>query len=183
AKVCAKIHQEGIPVWLRAFHEVNWYQRTGEYSGGPKEFKEAWDVLAKAVRQFAPGVWMHWSPNIAHNNNTSEYHEYQPYRFEETVDLVGIDYYPSSKPAPNHFVDSFKYFHDTFASERRKMVIAETGLHYYASLQDKLDWLDQIAKGKSALPHLVGVVWYNQKKGWDDKIAGKGISNLLEAQL
>ncbi|MBW0511531.1 hypothetical protein O181_051246 [Austropuccinia psidii MF-1] len=183
AKVCRNITDLGIGVSLRFAHEMNWYQRAREYSGNAKHFKEAWAVVTWAVRKYAPEVLMFWCPNVAHDNNVAEYHEYAPEDFDKTVDIVGFDYYPKEKPKKGHFLKMAKYFHDTFASDSRKMIIGETGLHYDGPVQDKVDWLDQIADAKDQLPHLVGVVWYNQRKDRDYKIVGDGTSNLLEAKL
>lgn len=80
-------HQGVEHIWLRFAHEVNYYQEDGTYQvsfflsslrplelqkgaltrhrqGDVNDFKEGWDVVAKAVRRIAPGVRMWYTPNI-----------------------------------------------------------------------------------------------------------------------
>jgi hypothetical protein len=50
ANVMEKFTSQGIEVWLRFAHEVNWYQTDGTYSGGVQDFKQAWAAVAAAVK-------------------------------------------------------------------------------------------------------------------------------------
>lgn len=176
AKVLRKFTDENIAVALRFGHEANWYQRTGEYPGSARDFKEAWAVVAKAVRDLAPDVLLHWTPNVS---TMAEYKKYAPDNMDETVDIVGLDYYPKSKPASGDFVKHVKEFHDTFAINGIKFAMGESGLHYSASYQDRVSWLVQMASSKAQLPNLIFINWYNSQKEFDYKIAGNGLSTSL----
>lgn len=80
----------GLEVWLRFAHEVkyvelspppspptlgradplthrarSYYQQDGTYQGDVNDFKEGWDVVAKACRSIAPEVKMWYTPNVA----------------------------------------------------------------------------------------------------------------------
>ncbi|WAR56295.1 hypothetical protein PtB15_7B141 [Puccinia triticina] len=176
AKVLRKFTDQDIPVILRFAHEMNWYQRTREYPGNAADFKESWAVIAAAVRNHAPDVLLHWCPNVS---TMDEYHKYAPEDMDNTVDLVGFDYYPKSKPKPGEFVDKAKEFHDTFAINGRKFAMGEAGLHFAASYQERVDWLSQMAHARKELPNLLFINWYNSKKEFDYKIAGHGLSTTL----
>lgn len=56
--VMKKFTDEGIEVWLRFAHEVNWYQEDGTYEGDVSDFKEGWAVVAAACKSIAPDVKM-----------------------------------------------------------------------------------------------------------------------------
>ncbi|EFP75884.1 uncharacterized protein PGTG_01215 [Puccinia graminis f. sp. tritici CRL 75-36-700-3] len=176
AKVLRKFTDQEIPVILRFAHEVNWYQRTHEYPGNAADFKEAWAVLAAAIREHAPDVLLHWCPNVS---TMEEYRKYAPDNMDYTVDIVGFDYYPKSKPQPDEFVKKAKEFHDAFAINGRKFAMGEAGLHYQASYKDRVDWLSQMAHARKELPNLLFINWYNSKKEYDYKIAGNGLSTTL----
>ena len=176
AKVLRRFTDEGVPVVARFAHEVNWYQRTHEYPGGPADFKEAWGVLAAAVREHAPDVLLHWCPNVS---TMEEYRKYAPDNMDETVDLVGFDYYPKSKPQAGEFLKKAKEFHDTFAINGRKFAMGEAGLHYQGTIEERVDWLLQMANSRKELPNLLYINWYNSKKEFDYKIAGNGVSTKL----
>lgn len=86
ARVMERFTSQGIEVWLRFAHEVNWYQTDGTYSGGVNEFKQAWAAVAAAV-QGNPLVKMFYTPNIA--SGTDQYEAYFP-DDKSTVDIIGI---------------------------------------------------------------------------------------------
>lgn len=181
AKVLRKFTDEGIPVILRFAHEANWYQRTGQYSGTVADFKEAYHVVGKRIRQICPDCILQWAPNIA---NMKEYEKYEPYEMDKYVDVVGPDYYPKTKPKAGDFVKVMKDFHDKYAVNGRKFAIGETGLHYAGNMEERVDWLTQIAQSKQQLPNLVYVAWYNSVKEFDYKIAGNGeYTKLLTEKL
>ncbi|PLW19809.1 hypothetical protein PCANC_05222 [Puccinia coronata f. sp. avenae] len=181
AKVLRKITDQDIPVIFRWAHEANWYQRTHQYHGNAEDFKEAWSVVASAVRKHAPDVLLHWCPNVS---DMKEYHKYEPYDMDGHVDLVGFDYYPNRKPEKDEFVKKAKDFHDAYARNGRKFAMGEAGLHYQGSYEDRVEWLTQMAHAKDQLPNLLFINWYNSKKEYDYKIAGDGIStNLLTEKL
>lgn len=95
-----------------------------EYPGHASDFKEAWAVLAAAMRQIAPDVLLHWCPNVS---TMEEYRKYAPDNMDATVDLVGFDYYPKMKPQEGEFLAKAKEFHDTFAVNGRQFAMGEAG--------------------------------------------------------
>lgn len=91
----------GVVTWLRFAHEANWYNSDScteapgggkVYAGGPENIKEAWAVVAAAVKEICPEVKMYWSPNAG---SQSEIEQYAP-EDTSTIDVVGIDWYPDS---------------------------------------------------------------------------------------
>ncbi|KAI9622702.1 hypothetical protein H4Q26_014983 [Puccinia striiformis f. sp. tritici PST-130] len=108
-----------------------------------------------------------------------EYRKYAPDNMDDTVDLVGFDYYPKSKPQAGEFLKKAKEFHDTFAINGRKFAMGEAGLHYQGTIEERVDWLLQMANSRKELPNLLYINWYNSKKEFDYKIAGNGVSTKL----
>ncbi|GAA5967988.1 hypothetical protein JCM3765_005568 [Sporobolomyces pararoseus] len=161
----------GVEVWLRFAHEVNYYQSDGTYQGTVDDFKEGWDVVAKACRKIAPEVKMFFTPNVA---SLSEYQKFYP-DDHSTVDLIGIDYYPKSTSG-NSFVDVMKPFHDAYTSASGPhFAIGEIGLGVAADMNSRLAWFKDMtsAETKSAMPHYVAVSWFNYyKDNYSYKIAG-----------
>ncbi|KAI4216027.1 MAG: hypothetical protein LQ351_001523 [Letrouitia transgressa] len=96
--VLSKFTSQGVEVWLRFTHEVNYYTTRGSggangdpfYPGGTfAEFKTAWQTIHAAVAS-NPKILMFWSPN---QNTTSEPVDgWWP--GADYVDIVGIDIYP-----------------------------------------------------------------------------------------
>lgn len=158
-KVMKEYTDMGVEVWLRFAHEVNYYQSDGTYQGTVDDFKEGWDVVAKACRNIAPEVKMFFTPNVA---SLSEYQKFYP-DDHSTVDLIGIDYYPKSTSG-NSFVDVMKPFHDAYTKESGPhFAIGEIGLGVAADMGSRLNWFKDMtsAETKSAMPHYVAVSWFN----------------------
>ncbi|MBW0473277.1 hypothetical protein O181_012992 [Austropuccinia psidii MF-1] len=172
AKVMRKFTDEGIPVWLRFAHEVNYYQKDGTYEGTASDFKAGWASVSQAVKNIAPDVKMFWSPNVS---TPEDYAAYEPDDMA-TVDLVGIDFYPK-KLTGNDFLDTMKAFHDKYAVNGRKFAIGETGLGWAGTAEDKLDWFEQICKAKANMPEFLSMAWFNYDKEYDYKIAGEKTLN------
>lgn len=168
AKVMKKFTDEGIPVWLRFAHEVNYYQTDGTYQGTAEDFKKGWAAVSAAVKSIAPDVKMWWTPNVASADN---YVKYEPYDLS-TVDLVGIDFYPK-KLTGSDFIDTMKAFHDKYAVDGRMFAIGETGLGYSGSIDDKFKWLSEIAAAKTSMPQFITMSWFNFRKEWNYRIAGE----------
>ncbi|GAA5847866.1 hypothetical protein JCM3766R1_001212 [Sporobolomyces carnicolor] len=170
-KVMKEYTDLGVEVWLRFAHEVNYYQSDGTYQGTVDDFKEGWDVVAKACRSIAPEVKMFFTPNVA---SLSEYQKFYP-DDHSTVDLIGIDYYPKSTSG-NSFVDVMKPFHDAYTSSSGPhFAIGEIGLGVAADMNSRLAWFKDMtsAETKSAMPHYVAVSWFNYyKDNYSYKIAG-----------
>lgn len=184
ANVMKKFTDEGIPVWLRFAHEVNYYQSDGTYQGNAADFKAGWAAVAAACKQIAPEVKMWWTPNVA---AASSYDQYTPDDMS-TVSLVGIDYYPKSISKGTEFVTTMKAFHDKFAVDGRKFAIGETGLGYAGSQEDRVSWLKQVMSSKSQLPNMIAASWFNYEKEYDYRIVSPSISSggvtaILKAYL
>lgn len=138
---------------------VNWYQTDGTYTGDENDFKAAWAVVAAAVKDNTL-VKMFFTPNWADLATYQKYYPDDP----TTVDIIGIDAYPSSGIA---FTDTMKPFHDAYClTSDTVFAIGETGLGYTADITTKLSYLDAMTNSdaKTALPKLVGVSWFNYNK-------------------
>ncbi|KAH9815356.1 family 26 glycoside hydrolase [Melampsora americana] len=175
AKVMKKFTDQGIPVWLRFAHEMNYYQTDGTYNGNAEDFKAGWAAVAAACKKIAPEVKMWWTPNVAAD---SSYASYAPDDMS-TVDLVGIDYYPKSISTGTEFVDTMKSFHDKYAVDGRMFAIGEIGLGYAGSKAERINWLKQIIAAKDQLPRMINVSWFNFQKGYDYRIVDASDSGLL----
>lgn len=162
AKVMKKFTDEGIEVWLRFAHEVNWYQTDGTYQGSASDFKAGWAAVSAAMDQYAPDVKMFFTPNVA---SESQYEQYYP--TEGRVDIIGIDYYPSKAGS---FVSTMQAFHDKYTSDTVKFAIGETGLSQTATMADRLAYVKEITSEDTmkALPNFVGASWFNYLKGGVD---------------
>lgn len=172
AKVMKQFTDEGIPVWLRFAHEMNYYQTDGTYQGTADDFKKGWAAVAAAVKSIAPEVQMWWTPNVASAEN---YAQYEPDDLS-TVDLVGVDYYPKELSGSD-FVDTMQAFHDKYAVDGRMFAIGETGLGWAGSIDDKFKWLAEIVAAKSSMPQFLSMSWFNFQKEYDYKVAGESSLN------
>lgn len=76
------------------------------------------------------------------------------------MDVVGIDYYPSSTGT---FVSRMQNFHDTYATGGIKFAIGETGWGKSADISTRLQYVDELTSDqtKAALPQYVGAAWFN----------------------
>lgn len=164
ANVMKQFTDQGIEVWLRFAHEVNWYQTDGTYSGGVSDFQAGWKAVSDAMDQIAPDVKMFFTPNIA---SEEEYDTYYPQGGR--VDVIGIDYYPSQSGT---FVSRMKSFHDKYTNDNVKFAIGETGWGQSADISTRLAYVQEITSDEtlSALPNFVGATWFNFMKGYDFRI-------------
>jgi hypothetical protein len=99
AKALRRYTDAGVVVWNRFAHEANWYNSDScteapgggkVYLGGPEDVKEAWAVMAAAVKEHAPLVKMYWSPNAGSQEQIEQYAPAD----KATIDVVGIDCEP-----------------------------------------------------------------------------------------
>ncbi|KAK4075554.1 hypothetical protein Trihar35433_2114 [Trichoderma harzianum] len=67
ASVLEKFTSQGVEVWLRFGHEMNYYLSVGTYSGTAAQFVNAWKLMAAAVAG-NDKIKMWWSPNNVGNN-------------------------------------------------------------------------------------------------------------------
>lgn len=167
AKVMKQFTDEGIEVWLRFAHEVNWYQTDGTYTGTASDFKEAWGVVSDAMDQYAPSVKMFFTPNVA---QLSTYQQYYP--TSGRVDYIGIDYYPQSTGS---FLSTMQPFYDAYCTGKPgapKFAIGETGLGTAGSIEQRLAWAQEITSAATAkaMPDFVGAMWFSYFKGYDFRL-------------
>lgn len=94
----------------------------------------------------------------ANIENDAAYAKYWP--GAEYVDVVGIDYYPSSTGT---FVSKMQSLHDTYATNGIKFAIGETGWGKSADIATRLSYVEELTSDatKSALPNYVGAAWFN----------------------
>ncbi|GAA5912691.1 hypothetical protein JCM6882_005763 [Rhodosporidiobolus microsporus] len=162
-KVMKEYTDEGVEVWLRFAHEVNYYQQDGTYQGGVDDFKEGWAVVAKACAEIAPEVKMWYTPNVA---SLDSYDEYFP-DDASTVHLIGVDWYPKQTSDFDFATGSgnMKAFHDKYCSDSGiKFAIGEIGLGIAATMQQRLNWLENIMGSGESMPHMIAVSWFNYYK-------------------
>lgn len=125
---------------------------------------------------------MWFTPNV---ESLSEYEEYFPDDVS-TVDIIGIDYYPSTNdPSSTAFVDTMQGFHDKYCSDSLIFAIGETGLGVSATIAQRLAWFEQITSAATAkaMPYFKAVSWFNYDKGYDFKIAGVTGDSVTKAYL
>ncbi|KPV72871.1 glycoside hydrolase family 26 protein [Rhodotorula graminis WP1] len=167
AKVMKKFTDEGIEVWLRFAHEINWYLSDGTYQGTVEDFKEAWPVVAAAVAD-NPLVRMFFTPNVA-GGGVSDYEKYFPDDLS-TVHYLGLDYYPRSSPSSSSsegFLNHVQDMYDKWCADGKiKFAMGETGTMWVASVEERLAWLDELTSEATAkaMPHYVGITWFNYDK-------------------
>ncbi|RLL95040.1 hypothetical protein CFD26_104518 [Aspergillus turcosus] len=143
---------QGLTVWLRYAHEMNYYAdpNVEVYPGGRDydAFKQSWKTLSDATRANNQ-IYMFWSPNK--DTDTEPAAPWWP--GSEYVDIVGMDYYPEADDLPD-FGTAYGQFYDTYAKGYGlPFAIAETGTQLNgsaASTEKKEQWLKNVinpAKG------------------------------------
>ena len=162
ADVLKKFTDQGVEVYLRFGHEMNWYasSESDVYHGIASEFVTAWKTVAAAVAD-NDKISMFWSPNQVSDAQSLVSDGWWP--GPDTVDIVGIDIYPRSHQT---FAEIYQDFHDTFAKAFNKpFVIGETG-YSTSSDSDKTYWLEQLssAEALSSCPNYAGFSWFEYNK-------------------
>ncbi|KAE9404964.1 glycoside hydrolase [Gymnopus androsaceus JB14] len=152
ASVLKEFTDEGVEVWLRFAHEVNYYISSGTYSGNVQSYQQAWATIAAAVKD-NPMIKMFWCPNWADASSLAEWFPTDP----STVDIVGMDAYPQSQQT---FDQVYGGFYDAFATKYNKpFAIGETG----PGVGDdtlKEYWLKQIAEADvQTYPLFISSCW------------------------
>jgi len=157
----------GFPeVRLRFGHEVNYYQNDADYNGKGRntypgdadDFLLGFRTVARACKKIAPKVKMVWSPNIS--TNVTELLRYWPN--SPYVDYVAMDWYPNFKSNISNYEKTFMPFYKKFASEDHPYIVAETGLHFDGTVQDKLAYLSQIIDSSKAGRIVAkSITWFN----------------------
>ncbi|GAA6042732.1 hypothetical protein JCM8097_005554 [Rhodosporidiobolus ruineniae] len=178
AKVMKTFTDEGIEVWLRFAHEVNYYTTDGTYQGDADDFKAGWAAVAAAVAD-NDKVKMFFTPNVA--GSLDDYVSWMP-DDTSTIDYLGIDYYPSG--ADETFVDRMQPLYDKYCSDGSiKFAIGETGLGWTGTIDERLAWLNQTTSAETAkaMPNYVGISWFNYMKGVDFRLWAEGNDTTNDA--
>ena len=175
AATMKKFTDQGVQVYLRFGHEMNWYATPAgkDYKGTAPEFVAAWKRVADAVKD-NDLVSMYWSPNNA-GGDSAALDAWWP--GPETVDVVGIDVYPKSEVS---FEDAYKGFHDRFSKPYGiPFVIGETGA---GSEEAKRQWLEQLsgAQAKSSCENYKGFSWFEYNKEAYFYVASHGVDIAKE---
>ncbi len=160
-----KLTAAGLTVFLRFAHEMNWYDSAKGgyvYTGSTEDFSNAWGVVSAAVKNI-PGVYMFWSPN--YDSSASDLVSSGWYPTQGTVDIVGMDIYPS---AGSSFASTYQNFCQNWPNT--PFIIGETGSDNGGSTNDKNAWLQQLTDktGKQACPNYLGFSWFEYLKGGVD---------------
>ena len=167
ASVMEQLTSQGLTVWLRFAHEMNWYDTAAggsTYKGTPAEFRTAWKAVSDAVKS-NPSVLMYWSPNAA---SAAQLQSEGWFPDQGAIDVIGVDVYPSSGAT---FADTYASFCGGFGDV--PFLVGETGA---GSASDKTSWLTQLVSdnAKTTCPNYVGFMWFEYNKELDYRIATNG---------
>ena len=202
ASVLNQFTSQGVEVWLRFAHEVNYYVMPDtnsagngpEYAGGSEqassvlnflvgaltcipaqaEFTQAWQTVHDAVAT-NPRILMFWSPNADTVDNLTGWWPGADY-----VDIVGMDNYPDPGAT---FASAYGAFYDEFANQYSKhFCIGETGVKNGGSIANKEAWVTELAKTNvSAYPCYKSTIWFEFDKAVDFRIIqGQSQSTITE---
>ncbi|KAK0612463.1 glycoside hydrolase superfamily [Bombardia bombarda] len=164
ASVVKQFTNQGIEVWLRFAHEMNWYVRAGTYKGNSTQFKTAWRNIHAATKDIT-GCLLFWSPNNA--KTLDLYEEWWP--GPAYVDIVGMDLYVNTETST--FKTIYGGFYDAYAKGHNKhFAVPET-----ATKPDnealKQAWVSALAsKNVAAYPCFKSVTWFELHKSWDYRV-------------
>ncbi|KAK0514695.1 hypothetical protein JMJ35_003312 [Cladonia borealis] len=168
--VMNELTSQGLTVWLRFAHEMNWYDSAAGgdvYKGTPQEFSTAWGAVSDAVKG-NPNVLMFWSPNYG---TASQLQSEGWYPSSGDIDVIGIDVY--SEDATKTFANAYGGFCNGFGNI--PFVIGETGSD--SASADKTNWLEQLTstEAKTNCPNYLGFSWFEYNKdGTDFRVATGG---------
>ncbi len=168
--VMNELTSQGLTVWLRFAHEMNYYDSAAagyQYKGTPQEFSTAWGAVSDAVKN-NPNVLMFWSPNAA---TASQLQSEGWYPSSGDIDVIGVDVY--SKGATMTFADAYGGFCNRFGNI--PFVIGETGSD--SASADKTNWLEQLTStdAKTTCPNYLGFSWFEYNKdGTEFRVATGG---------
>ncbi|KAF2796906.1 glycoside hydrolase family 26 protein [Melanomma pulvis-pyrius CBS 109.77] len=166
AAVLKKFTDDGVEVWLRFAHEMNWYVVDGTYHGTSTDFITAWKNIYAANCKDNAHVKCFWSPNQAAAKDLTAW-----WPGPETVDIVGIDCYPRAGDDVSGntlFTKFYQQFYDTYSAPYDiPFAIGETG----AGDGMKEGWLKQLLnQDKSRYPNYVSMSWFEFDKEADFRI-------------
>ncbi|KAK8129754.1 glycoside hydrolase [Apiospora kogelbergensis] len=171
ANVAKSFTSQGLTVYLRFAHEMNWYAKPGRadpvYPGGMKydEYKAAWVNVAKECHKIK-NCFMMWSPN---GNDLDQLGNWWP--GAEYVDIVSLDSYPKDRATIDRgFGGSFGKVHDDFAKKYNKpFLIGETA--FTGSEAEKTEWIKKLTTSDdlSKYPNYKGAMWFEYNKKENNK--------------
>lgn len=162
ANVLKQFTDQGVEVWLRFGHEMNWYLYSGTYQGTAAQFINAWQLMHAAVAS-NPLIKMWWSPNV-NGNGVQSIAQYWP--GASYVDLVGIDCYPSGAISSSSFNNCYQSFYNNYAAAYNKpFAIGETG---YCGSSGQDSWLSAIMNPPAGYPNYIAASWFEYDKGGCD---------------
>ncbi|KAF1948532.1 glycoside hydrolase [Byssothecium circinans] len=168
AAVMKKFTDEGVPVWLRFAHEVNWYVTDGTYHGTAADFQTAWKNIYNANCKGNAKVKCFWSPNQA--GSAKDLQPWWPGK--EYVDIVGIDCYPRTGDDTSKiglFDRLYGDFYNTFSKGYDlPFAIGETG----AGKGQKDAWLRTVVSKevKAKYPNYISMSWFEFDKEADFRV-------------
>ena len=121
---------------------------------------------------------MFWSPN---QDSLSNIQNYWP--GPDSVDIGGIDWYPSSSSAT--FASTYGPFYNAYAKQYNKhFAIGETGFAQGGSVANKEAWVQQLANTDvSAYPCYKSTTWFEFDKGVDFRIIQGQSATIVEQTL
>ena len=178
ANVLKQFTDEGVEVWLRFAHEMNWYVVDGTYHGTSADFITAWKRIYAANCANNAHVKCFWSPNQAAAKDLRAW-----WPGPETVDIVGIDCYPRSGDDTSGnalFEKLYAEFYDTYSAPYNlPFAIGETG----AGVGMKEEWLKQlVSQDKSRYPNYVSMSWFEFDKEADFRIVETDDATLRQTK-
>ncbi|KAF2638720.1 glycoside hydrolase [Massarina eburnea CBS 473.64] len=167
AAVMKKFTDEGVPVWLRFAHEMNWYVKDGTYHGDVAGFQTAWKNIYNANCKGNDKVKCFWSPNQGAAKDLQQW-----WPGKEYVDIVGIDCYPKADDDTSKislFDKFYGDFYNTFSKANDlPFAIGETG----AGTGKKDAWLKTVVSKevKAKYPNYVSMSWFEYNKEADFRV-------------
>lgn len=168
AAVMKKFTDEGLEVWLRFGHEMNWYVKDDKptYKGTAPEFIEAWKNIYEANCKGNDKVKCFWSPNRDDIENIKPW-----WPGQEFVDIVGIDCYPQEGEDTSDqslFGKLYDNFYDTYSKAfNLPFAIGETG----AGDGQKDNWLKQlVSQDHAKYPNYISMSWFEFDKEADFRV-------------
>jgi hypothetical protein len=179
AAVMKKFTDDGIPVWLRFAHEMNWYVQDGTYHGTAADFQTAWKNIYNANCKGNAKVKCFWSPNQAAAKDLTQW-----WPGKEYVDIVGIDCYPRAGEDTTKiamFDKLYGDFYNTYSKANNlPFAIGETG----AGNGQKDGWLKTLisTEVKAKYPNYVSMSWFEFDKEADFRVVMTSASTLTNTK-
>ena len=176
--VLEQFTSQGIEVWLRFGHEMNWYsteKASPHYDTTAPQFIAAWKLLHAAAASNSL-IKMYWSPNV--DSPSEPVAPWWP--GAEYVDIVGIDCYPdsSSDLSSSAFSNCYSSFYKTYSlGYNLPFAIGETA---YSGPSGNDAWLAQlVGQDMCDWENYIAASWFEYNQGKTDYLVVMGSSSLL----